>query len=264
MSSTRFGWNSIALTVAAAGGVAALLLNLTRFLSVRESRRASEVLAIIVPGGGLKPDGTPTPWVRRRLAEAAKIYKAERAKGRSAVIVALSAGTPHKPMPIDAKSKFNVFEAEAGARWLVREESIPPEDVFEENWSLDTIGNAYMLRAMHTEVAGWQRLIVVNNEFHMPRTKAIFDKVFALSPLPNFGAYEIEYVEVPNDGVEAEVLAARKEREAKSTAGFRKNSANIDTMRQMHRFIFVNHGAYASTRLLKDREPIDPKAAASY
>lgn len=217
-----------------------------------------------MPGGGLTLEGAPTAWVRRRLQEAAKLYAERRAAGDPAVIVTLSGGTPHKPMPIDTRSNFQVYEAEGSARCLIREFAVPPEHVFEENLSLDTIGNAYMLRAIHTDVAGMRRLVIVNNEFHMGRTKAIFEKVFSLAPLPLFGAYSLEFVEVPNDGVEGEVLRARKEREAKSAAGFVKNTAAIKTMRAMHRFLFLDHLAYASARLVNDREPVDPKSLQTY
>eukprot|EP00440_Ansanella_granifera_P031020 gb/GFBE01033684.1/.p1 GENE.gb/GFBE01033684.1/~~gb/GFBE01033684.1/.p1 ORF type:complete len:167 (+),score=27.71 gb/GFBE01033684.1/:1-501(+) len=166
-------------------------------------------------------------------------------------------------MPRDPTSGFQVFEAEANARCLIREFAVAPEDVFEENWSLDTIANAYMLRTGHTDAAGWSRLLVVNNAFHMPRTRAIFEKVFSLTPLP-IGRYSLDFVEVPDEGVPADVLASRKEREAKSLEGFRKTSAAMSTMRQMHSFLFRDHMAYASKRLLKDREPVDPTVAASY
>eukprot|EP00415_Alexandrium_ostenfeldii_P000714 UN0714 len=167
-------------------------------------------------------------------------------------------------MPIDPKSHFQVYEAEGNARSLIHDFGVSPEHVFEENWSLDTIGNAYLLRSIHSDVAGWQRLIVVNNEFHMERTRAIFEKVFSLTPEPSFGPYSLEFVEVPNDGLEGDVLASRKEREAKSTVGFRNNTASMTEMRQMHSFLFSDHLAYASKRLLKEREPVDPKALQTY
>jgi len=236
------------------------------FLAARQLRRqaAHPGCVVVVPGGGLALDGRPTAWVYRRLQEAASIYKARRSAGEACIIVTLSAGTPHKPMPIDPKSNFQVYEAEGTARSLIHDFAVDAEHVFEENWSLDTIGNAYMLRAMHCDVAGWQQLVVVNNEFHMERTRAIFEKVFSLSPQPAFGPYSLSFVEVPNDGLEGDVLASRKEREAKSAAAFRKNTATMTAMHEMHTFLFVGHLAYASKRLLTEREPVDPKALQTY
>ena len=146
---------------------------------------ADGVDAVIVPGGGLVLDpasGAPvaSPWVVSRLHEAARLYHAEQRR-RAAVaasspsggaslppppclIVVLSIGTPHKPMPRHpetppagssareaARAGFQVTEAEASAAVLVRALGVPPEHVLEESTSLDTIGNAYFLRATHTE-----------------------------------------------------------------------------------------------------------------
>eukprot|EP00450_Noctiluca_scintillans_P011019 CAMPEP_0194495152 /NCGR_PEP_ID=MMETSP0253-20130528/12850_1 /TAXON_ID=2966 /ORGANISM="Noctiluca scintillans" /LENGTH=256 /DNA_ID=CAMNT_0039336367 /DNA_START=52 /DNA_END=822 /DNA_ORIENTATION=- len=226
-------------------------------------RPKQRLITVIVPGGGLTLEGSPTLWVRRRLQESARIYKAAIASGQRAVVVTLSGGTPHKPMPV-APSGFQEFEAQAGARCLIRDFGVPPEDVYEENWSLDTIGNAYMLRSTHTDVAAWQDLVVVNNDFHMPRTRVIFEKVFSLTPRPSFGAYELQFVTVPNDGVEGEALRSRVEREAKSTVGFKERTATITTMAGMHQFIFQEHMAYSSKRLLKDRDPVDVHALQTY
>ncbi|CAK0861070.1 unnamed protein product, partial [Prorocentrum cordatum] len=187
--------------------------------------------AIVVPGGGLTEEGAPAPWVRERLRRAKALYDAARASGGAPaggpVIVTLSAGTPHKPFPRDERSGYQVLEAEASARYLVRELGVPPEDVLEENLSLDTIGNAYFLRVMHTDVVGLRRLAVVTNAFHMPRTKAIFEAVFSLSGPGQAGAsgYDLSFDEVPDTGVEAEALATRRAREMASLEGFRVNAA---------------------------------------
>ena len=64
-------------------------------------------------------------------------------------------GTPHKPNPRDSAG-FARTEAADNARWLTRRAvpPVPPEDVLEEGFSLDTIGNAYFLRVGHTDPAG--------------------------------------------------------------------------------------------------------------
>ncbi|CAE8709118.1 unnamed protein product, partial [Polarella glacialis] len=262
------------LAAAAAGGLATLLMS--RALQAQEPAESVslpvnrfvpdrlEPTVIVVPGGGLTLEGLPHPWVRRRLQEAAKLYAERKHDGKGTYVVTLSGGTPHKPMPVDPVSGFQVTEAEATARSLIREFGVAAEDVFEEGWSLDTVANAYLLRAIHTDVAGWRTLIVVNNAFHMPRTRAIFEKVFSLQPLPEAGEYSVSFVEVPDEGLEPEVLAARTAREAQSLAGWTKTSANITTMKQMQVFLFSDHMAYASKRLVKDREPVSPEALKSY
>ncbi len=52
---------------------------------------------------------------------------------------------------------------------------MPAERIWAETASLDTIGNAYFARVIHTDPAGLRRLLVVNSAFHMPRTRMIFD-----------------------------------------------------------------------------------------
>lgn len=222
-------------------------------------------IAVVVPGGGLTPEGTPPPWVKRRLREAAEIHKTMTGSGHSVTIITLSRGTPHKPMSVDSSSHFEVCEAEGNAKCLLKEFGIPPDDVAEECWSLDTVGNAFMLRLMHTEIGGWRRLIIVNNQFHMPRTRAIFEKVFqGLGPPLASGSYDLEFIEVPNDGLDQAVLSARLERESSSLLGFQNRTAGIRSLTEMHNFIFREHLAYASKRLFKDRAPVDLNALGSY
>ncbi len=84
-------------------------------------------------------------------------------------MIVLSGGTPHKPNPLDARG-FWVSEAASNARYLLAL-GVSPERVLEESFSLDTLGNAYFARAVHTDVRALCRLAVVNNGFHMPRTR---------------------------------------------------------------------------------------------
>jgi len=218
--------------------------------------------AIIVPGGGLTEDGLPTGWVRERLMRAMELYEAAPAD-RKPFIVTLSGGTTHKPMPVHPASGFQVGEAEASARFLVRDHKVPPEHVLEENFSLDTIGNAYFLRTFHTDVACLRRLHVITNTFHMQRTAAIFKKVFGLPPVSG-PEYVLSFEEVPDTGVEPATLASRCEREAKSLVGFNATSAAWNTMQDLHRFVFLQHSAYAARRLMVDREPVSEEVRKSY
>ena len=137
----------------------------------RWPRRSRRPDAIVVPGGGQAEAyaGPTPPHMVARLDLAAKLYHAAQApKPR---IICLSGGTPHKPNPRDARG-FDSKESTASARYLISEHDVPPADVLEEAFSLDTIGNAYFLRVWHTDVAGYRSLLVVNNAFHLPRTRA--------------------------------------------------------------------------------------------
>ena len=63
------------------------------------------------------------------------------------------------------------------------------------------------------------------------------------------------------------MLAARAAREAKSLAQYAEGSPFMQkfaTLRDMHRFLYAEHGAYATSRLLKARKKLSAKAKASY
>ena len=131
------------------------------------------VEATLIPGGGLTATGEVPSWVAARLDRAIAMYQGE-------YLIPLSAGTTHKPPPLDEQG-FPVLEAIAAARYLA-EQGIPPARILPEICSLDTIGNAYFARVIHTDPLGLSTLRVITSAFHMPRTQAIFEWVFHISP----------------------------------------------------------------------------------
>ena len=86
-----------------------------------------------------------------------------------------------------------VFEATASAAVIINE-GVEPADVFVETTSFDTIGNAFYSRNDHCSLAGWRRLLVITSEFHLARTKAIFDWVYGAAGAEPSGAYELSYL----------------------------------------------------------------------
>lgn len=64
-------------------------------------------------------------------------------------------------------------------------------DVYQEDEALDTVGNAVFTKLNLTEQNNWKRLVVVTNEFHMPRSMRIFNHVMGED-------YDIEGVTAPN------------------------------------------------------------------
>lgn len=223
--------------------------------------------AILVPGGGLKEDGQPATWVMARLEVATKLYN-EAAKPKPKIIT-LSGGTPHKPPPL-ATSGQPISEAAAGARVLVKQWGINPADVLEEAFSLDTIGNAYWVRTLHTDPARFRRVVVVTNAFHMPRVKAIFGWVFSLTGggwTESDGQRELGFATVPNVGLSDAVLQVRRAKEAASLESLPKTSSRVRTLSNLHSFVFNEHMAYASKRHLTELDPpmaIDPLLKATY
>lgn len=245
----------------------------------------SEKTVIVVLGGGLTENGEIPHHTQLRLDRAVELF---RSLNEQAVIVTLSGGTPHKPNPTDSHG-FPIWESAAAARQLVKM-GMPPSRVYEENFSLDTIGNAYFLRTVHCEPGRFKKLVVVTNSWHMDRTKAIFDFVFKLPLFEEgthwsyyfggffldflgFGAthweYSLDYETVGAGLNDQKVLQLREEREYSSLQQFKKTLVpSIRSLAQLHQWLFTSHGAYNSERhLLKPSvgsENIDPAILKTY
>lgn len=182
--------------------------------------------AVLIPGGGLSAAGEPLPWVCARLDAALTV------EGKP-LLVALSSGTVHKAAA--------AIESVASAEYLMAR-GVARERIFVDKWSHDTIGNAFFARCMHCEPRALQRLLVITSEFHMPRTRAIFDWVFSLSATQ----FTLKYRATPDVGLAADALAARVEKEAASMLRVRELRERIQTLEQLHEFVFTEHEVYAT------------------
>jgi hypothetical protein len=189
--------------------------------------------AVLVLGGGVREGGELPSWSRRRFDVALSLPS-------EAPIVALSAGTTHRPVPV-GDDGLPIFEAVAGANYLLRR-GVPGTRIFLEFCSWDTIGNAFFSRVVHAEPAQWRRLMIVTSDWHMPRTKLIFDWVYGLSPRPF--DYDLEYVEASDPEMDGEVYRERVRKEERSAASVREVIASIRTLQGLHRWLFTNHEAY--------------------
>lgn len=192
---------------------------------------------ILVPGGGVRPGGTVPPWTRARLDHALRLRKDE-------PVIALSAGTVHRPPPLD-ENGFPIFESMAAARYLI-EQGMDPNRVLIETCSYDTIGNAYFSRVIHIEPGNYQRLLVITSEFHMPRTESVFRWVFGLDTGNQH--YQLHFESVPDEGISRDALCSRYEKEKNSLNQFMETREKIHTLNQLHQWLFMNHDAYSLSR----------------
>ena len=138
---------------------------------------------------------------------------------------------------------------------------MPPSHILEESVSLETVGNAFFARVMHTETRGLRRLAIINNNFHMPRTRAVFEHVFRVPPRAGdpSTAYELEFIAV-EDRIAADVLEVRLQKEASALPRFATGGPwqlATPTLRRMHEWLYQENTAYATKRLLEARKPLD-------
>lgn len=191
--------------------------------------------AILVPGGGVREGGELPLWTRRRLDRALQIQTGEE------LIITLSAGTVHKPPPLDSKG-FPIFESAAAAKYLVQR-GLDPKRILIETSSYDTIGNAFFSRVIHVDPRGLRKLLIITSDFHMPRTQVIFSWVYSLDVPTNW--YELYFESVSDEGIDAEILSARIQKERESLAHLLQIKEKINTLRQFHEWLFGEHAAYS-------------------
>ena len=191
--------------------------------------------AILIPGGGVKKNGSLPEWTKRRLKKTLDIFT-----GRE-YLITLSAGTVHKAPLLD-KLGFPLYESVVAANYLIKN-NIPPIYILIENVSLDTIGNAYFARAIHTEQRRFRKLCIITSDFHMLRTKTIFEWIFKLTPLPF--KYELDFIKVSDKGIDFDLLKVRCEKEKKALERLIKTKKEIKTIKQFHQWMFSKHSAYA-------------------
>ena len=209
-----------------------------------DAAKAQQFDAILVLGGGVPlAPRKQLPFVAARCQAAAAVWRAASTKPK---ILCLSAGTAHCPQLLDARGSV-VFEATASAAELI-DAGVEEEDVYVETTSFDTIGNAFFARTDHCSLAGWKRLLVITSEFHMDRTRAIFDWVFGTTPHEGF---ELTYLATPDESLTPDAVAARAERETKSAINVRETLApTYTTLSGVREFLVTKHDLYAARGLV--------------
>ena len=190
--------------------------------------------AILIPGGGVRAKGELPPWTQARLDEAIQQQPCQ-------YFILLSAGTTHKPPPLDDDG-HPIFESVAAAHYLM-EQGIEAPRILVETCSYDTIGNVFFSKVIHVEPLNLRKLLVITSDFHLPRTKAIFNWIYQLSREPD--PYHLEFIGVPNVGIPQAVLTARIQKEQQSLTHLQGLIDSIDSLAKFHQWLFSTHQAYA-------------------
>jgi len=215
--------------------------------------------AVVIPSGGIDDEGNPRQWVKSRLDAALEFDSVTK------YYVCLSRATFHKP-PCIGSDGYPVDEATSSASYLMTK-GVNSSRILLEGWSFDTIGNAYGARQLICEPMGLRRLMVVTSQFHMRRTRLLFDWVFSLPTAEGGGSsnYQLRYLRVPNDHLTEDEVSARVAREDKSAAVLVKDRINtLRTLSEIARFVFLDHRAYMSKRPRNGSFSLSDEAKGSY
>lgn len=224
---------------------------------------AGEADAIIILAGGLTAEGGLPPWVVNRLDRAAELHASQGGRG---YVVCSGGGTPHKPPPL-SETGYVRWESLICAEYLVEKCGVAPDRILKEWSSHDTVGNAYYVAAQHAVPRRWRNVTVVTSEFHMPRSRVLHEWVYGLEGMCAPDAQvALTYEATPDAGLAEDVLEARREREAASTADAAEKARRYTTLEAYHEWLHTDHDLYATAR--QDRwnqpPPMSDKALASY
>ena len=241
---------------------------------------AASLDVIIVLGGGAPSDIiSPPEWTKQRCDAAANIYmmaneflSSQENRGEThdiknneivdgngryfkhPCILALSAGTAHVPQFYSVDG-LPVWESTSSAAYILDKfKNIPPSKIFVETTSYDTISNAFFARTSHTDIAGWKKILVITNEFHMERSKVIFDWVFSLKDkdVDIENQYVMHYLSCPDKGLDSSTLRARYEHEEMQRKKLELNLVpRITTLQDLWSFLNEEHDFYTAAKLVQ-------------
>lgn len=133
---------------------------------------------IIVLAGGIQDDGSLPETVRRRVLHAKNIYDQNLAPR-----IIMSGRWSRYQEAIQPKTT----EAQLMTQYAV-ELGLPLESILQENTSHSTIENAVHSKKRFFEPNSWKKIIVVTSDFHLPRTKRVFDTVLGREYLIRYEA----------------------------------------------------------------------------
>lgn len=170
----------------------------------------------------------------------------------STFLILNSRGMPHKA-PILGPDGRELDESVASARCAVETLGVDPAQILLDSWSVDTIGNAYFALLNHVIPLELKKILIVTSEFHMPRSKLLFDYIFSLAP----GNRRLSYIATANTGLSLPEVEARERRELVSISHFDETKQSFTNLKELSLFIFSKHQGYCFNNVLRGILPTD-------
>lgn len=152
---------------------------------------------ILTLGNGLTEDWKLPNFVNERLKKVADLYFEKTASkiivcGRWSINWDIKGVTPP------------TTEAEEMKKALLSL-NIPDNDIFKEEWSRDTIGNAYFAKIKIIKPNNFKSILVVCSDFHLKRAQFLFQKIFD-------GECQIDFLTTPTEmGNDSEFIQMEEE-----------------------------------------------------
>ncbi len=126
-------------------------------------------MTIVVLGGGITTNGELPNQVKKRLDKAIEVSEKENVD-RFLLCGKYSFLYPKKELPETTESQL--------MRDYLIQKGINGKNIFLESKSMDTIGNAYFSKIEYFLPQKELEAIIITSDYHTPRTKFIFEKVF--------------------------------------------------------------------------------------
>lgn len=188
---------------------------------------------IIVCAGGVLLDGSPNPWVIKRLDMCIALYRQA-----PRPVLCLGGGTYHKP-PVLNQYGFVIHESSSCASYLL-ENGVESLHIIKEWSSYDTIGNAWFAFTNYIIPFKWKTLTIITSDFHSERVSVLFDWVNVLYQEP----CELLFLTSENN-MDSDILAVRSAREKKSCASIQQLKQKIKDCRDFVLWLYTEHNAYS-------------------
>jgi hypothetical protein len=210
--------------------------------------------AIIVLAGGITKEGLVHPWVERRLYASYLFYKHKKTK-----IICLGGGSYHIPAICNSDG-FIIHESTACAEYLINL-GVDSKDVYKEWSSYDTIANGYFGFTNHIIPMNLKRILVITSDFHMDRSREIFDWINIL----HNNIVDIKYYRVTDDELDNDIISIRRFRERESLLNLKNYVIpKIKTIQEFHKWFYEEHKAYCSNAHTIRESVVDEKTIKTY